>query len=110
MPVPVRTTAWAQASVDDEECRQQLGSLTYTETMPANLGSQDLVPTPRCSSHREAHVSFSLFPVACCYPDNKNQPHKTGSRPFLLPPAYLLGLRNGSRVGGRGGGNVTGRK
>lgn len=61
MPVPVRITAWAQASVDDKECRQQLGSLTYTETMPANLGSQDLVPTPRCSSHREAHVSLSLY-------------------------------------------------
>lgn len=57
----MRTTAWAQAFVDDKECGQQLGSLTYTETMPANLGSQDLVPTPRCYSHREPHFSLSLY-------------------------------------------------
>lgn len=93
MPVPVRTTAWAQASVDDEECRQQLGSLTYTETMPANLGSQDLVPTPRCYSHREPHVSLSLYFQLLAVIQNKNQPHKTGSRPFVpsspsLPPGF----------------------
>ena len=42
VPVPVRITAWAQACVDDEECPQQLGSPTYTEATPANLGSEDM--------------------------------------------------------------------
>lgn len=99
MPVPVRTTAWAQASMDDKECPQRLGSLPHTETMPANLGSQDLVPTLRCYSHREPHVSLSLYfqLLAVIQIIKTNHTKLDPARSFFPQPTSWV------RVGGRGG-------
>lgn len=64
MPVPVRTTAWAQASMDDKEYRQRPGSLPHTETMPANLGSQ-IWYQPRGATATENPTSLFLFISSC---------------------------------------------
>lgn len=90
----MRTTAWAQASEVDKERLQQPGSLSYWEHWGLIWDWQTWAHHAGATGHKAPALSFSLFSVACCYPDNKNNHTKLEpTRSFCpQPTSWVVGM------------------